>query len=282
VYYREPSYGTFSTNMNVEYFFGQPRNVHFSGVLMDMDRMKSSAEAKNNCWEKWVNFNKTSGRAMSAYEHLVPGKLFSTATEKAEGVSAVKALALANQQGQRTYTINQQNYQTALPQLTISNATKNEIRTAVEEGKIATVHQAPITHHGWTGEGYIILDPETGAGAYKLSGGADGGAVGLAIGHAVALMTLLALASLFAGAVVAQIFTPLFAVSLALIGAGFALLATAGAIHDEDIREVIVDAALGLIIAGIVTALGLSAAGQFMVGTVLGMVSAYVSNVILD
>jgi hypothetical protein len=37
------------------------------------------------------------------------------------------------------------------------------------------VHQAPITHHGWTGEGYIILDPETGAGAYKISGGADGG-----------------------------------------------------------------------------------------------------------
>jgi hypothetical protein len=132
VYYREPSYGTFATNMNVEYFFGQPRNVHFSGVLMDMDRMKSSAEAKNNCWEKWVNFNKATGSAMSAYEHLVPEKLFSTTIDKAEGVSAVKALALANQQGQRTYTINQQNYQTALPQLTISNATKNEIRTAVE------------------------------------------------------------------------------------------------------------------------------------------------------
>jgi hypothetical protein len=37
-----------------------------------------------------------------------------------------------------------------------------------------TVHQADITAHGWTGSGYIVLDPETGAGAYKISGGANG------------------------------------------------------------------------------------------------------------
>jgi hypothetical protein len=36
------------------------------------------------------------------------------------------------------------------------------------------VHQSPITQSGWTGTGYIITDPVTGAGAYKISGGANG------------------------------------------------------------------------------------------------------------
>lgn len=37
------------------------------------------------------------------------------------------------------------------------------------------MHQNPITYAGWTGAGYIITDPQTGAGAYKISGGSDGG-----------------------------------------------------------------------------------------------------------
>ena len=38
-----------------------------------------------------------------------------------------------------------------------------------------TAHQHPLNFHGWVGEGYIIIDPETGGGAYKISGGGNGG-----------------------------------------------------------------------------------------------------------
>tara|TARA_R110001599_G_scaffold233082_1_gene432261 strand:+ start:11684 stop:12124 length:441 start_codon:yes stop_codon:yes gene_type:complete len=41
------------------------------------------------------------------------------------------------------------------------------------------VHQSPISVNGWQGSGYSVLDPETGVGAYQISGGASGGALGL-------------------------------------------------------------------------------------------------------
>jgi len=52
-----------------------------------------------------------------------------------------------------------------------------DIRNALAAGKDVTVHQAPITQSGWTGSGYIITDPATGAGAYMISGGANGTAL---------------------------------------------------------------------------------------------------------
>ena len=38
-----------------------------------------------------------------------------------------------------------------------------------------TTHQSPISVNGWQGSGYSVLDPETGVGAYQISGGASGG-----------------------------------------------------------------------------------------------------------
>lgn len=50
-----------------------------------------------------------------------------------------------------------------------------EIRNSVNAGKVVTAYEQTINFNGWIGEGYIILDPETGAGAYKIAGGGNGG-----------------------------------------------------------------------------------------------------------
>ena len=50
-----------------------------------------------------------------------------------------------------------------------------------KEGKEGVTHTDQISVPGWTGEGYIITDPETGAGAYKISGGSNGGYLVLGI-----------------------------------------------------------------------------------------------------
>ena len=36
-------------------------------------------------------------------------------------------------------------------------------------------HESPVTIGGWTGAGYEIIDPQTGGGAYLISGSASGG-----------------------------------------------------------------------------------------------------------
>jgi hypothetical protein len=176
VYNRSPSYGTFSTEMNVSYLFGMPRNVFFSGVAMDVDQVSSNTESVDNCYEDWVAFNRSSGMRSSAYEHLIPERLFSTEEQPVEGVSTAKALALAMAQGQRVYTLTNDNAYN-LSQITIDSEARSEIQSAIQRGYEVTVHEAPLNVNGWEGSGYAIIDPENGVGAYKISGGASGGQI---------------------------------------------------------------------------------------------------------
>ena len=174
VSYRAPSYGVFTTTLETRYWFGLPRNVSFAGLSMDVDRAARQTVDKANNDENRINYNRATGVRYSAMEHLVPEQLFSTEDSQAQAISAVKAIALAGAEGQRIYTITRQNLNVALDQLTLHADTKTEIRHAVSAGMEVTTHQHPLNFHGWVGEGYIIIDPETGGGAYKISGGGNG------------------------------------------------------------------------------------------------------------
>jgi hypothetical protein len=151
---------------------------------MDVDRVFMHTEAKDADPAKKLAYLRQVGAAGSAFEHAVPERLFADPAKplddptQPQGISAVKALAIAAGQGQRIYTLNQQNqayHAGIVAGLGTDADTKAEIANALNAGMEVTVHQADITAHGWTGSGYIVLDPETGAGAYKISGGANGG-----------------------------------------------------------------------------------------------------------
>ena len=51
----------------------------------------------------------------------------------------------------------------------------HEIQSAIQVGKEVTFHERGINAHGFSGYGYIITDPETGAGAYMIEGKGNGG-----------------------------------------------------------------------------------------------------------
>jgi len=108
-------------------------------------------------------------------EHLVPEQMFSTDTQKAQGISAVKALAIASQQGQKIWTITESNLELALSKINLGVDTENDIRNSVYAGKVVTAHETQINLNGWIGEGYISFDPVTGSGAYQIAGGGNGG-----------------------------------------------------------------------------------------------------------
>src|SRR3989344_4011810 len=92
-----------------------------------------------------------------------------------QGFSAVKALQIAASQGQRIYHIKPQNQAQALPNLHLDGLAMQEITTALATGKEVIAHTDRISVPGWIGEGYILFDPVTGAGAYKITGGGNGG-----------------------------------------------------------------------------------------------------------
>ena len=96
VTYRQPSYGLYGVVGNVSYWFGQPRNISFNSMGMDIDRLGFSSEIKSNCHRSWVDFNKISSHRASAFEHIVPEQLLKSESGRVEGgISAVRALALA-------------------------------------------------------------------------------------------------------------------------------------------------------------------------------------------
>ncbi|MGI5308375.1 hypothetical protein [Rheinheimera sp. WS51] len=122
-----------------------------------------------------IDYIKGVGYRLSAMEHIVPEQMFSTEAKQAHGISAVKALAIASNQGQKIWQIDQRNLNVALAAINVDADIESEITAAVYAGKVATVHEAPVNFEGGTNVGYLLIDPNTGAGAYKISGGANGG-----------------------------------------------------------------------------------------------------------
>ena len=172
-----PSETIFATQLKVASMWGIPRSVSAGGLNMDADRLLGVVKAKDGNNDTVRQYMLNNGMTSSALEHSVPEQLFSTADNPAEGVSAVKALKIANDQGIPIYTVNQTNIATTLPQLQVSQEVKMDIQNAVNAGKVVTVSQTNINFKGWIGCGYIINNPETGAGAYMISGGLSGAAI---------------------------------------------------------------------------------------------------------
>lgn len=122
-------------------------------------------------------FKQMIGNRLSAMEHLIPEQMFSTEEAPAQGISAVKAIALASAQGQKIWTITRDNLDAALAAINLNAESETEILNSVNAGSIVTTHERSINFNGWVGEGYIIIDPTTGAGAYKIAGGGNGSEV---------------------------------------------------------------------------------------------------------
>jgi transglutaminase-like putative cysteine protease len=171
------SFGTFSTNVQGVYSWGVLRQAKLTGMMMDIDRISATSVDNDNNSQNWVNFNASQGARMSANEHLVPEQFFNDqniTTKNVNGVSAIKALQMGASQGQKIYTIDNNNISTVLPRISHGSDIIQDIQNAVAAGKVVTISQTKVTVSGWSGSGYIIFDPTTGAGAYMIGGGADG------------------------------------------------------------------------------------------------------------
>lgn len=173
--YRVPSIGMFSLSLNTNESFGIPISATPKGMMLDVDRLVLAAFSKDGNIDSVKRYMLSSGVNSSTLEHVVPELIFSTATNQVQGISAIKTLQYANDQGIPIYVINQSNINTLLPQLQLNGDVKTDIQNAVNAGKIVTVQKEYVTYNGWTGCGYIIIDPTTGAGAYKISDGLNGG-----------------------------------------------------------------------------------------------------------
>ena len=94
---------------------------------------------------------------------------------QSQEISTVKALQLANAQGQQIYKIDSTNIDEVLPKLHLSSDILQDIQLAVNAGGYVITHTDNVSVPGWTGAGYAIINPLTGSDAYFISGGENGG-----------------------------------------------------------------------------------------------------------
>ena len=169
-----PSETIFASTVNTSYVWGIPRTISRGGLVMDADRILSFVRALDGDLKRAKQYVLLSGMQSSALEHAVPEQFVSTTDTVVEGISAVKALKLANDEGIPLYSVTQTNIANVLPQLQLKEQDKQDIKDLVGAGKEVIISKTNITYRGWTGCGYIALDPETGAGGYMISGGLSG------------------------------------------------------------------------------------------------------------
>jgi len=187
LYQPVPMAGTFGYEPYQRTLFGLNRGIEVNVLYMNV-RTAQAIKDKTGNSGKAKQLMLQIGMLGSALESGVPEQMLTdlNSTTRPDGFSTAKALIMAMQQGQRVYTITQQNQATALSALHLDSLAISEIRDALASGKEVTTHTDQLTVPGFIGSGYAIIDPVAGDGIYKISGGKNGGQIGLAAGAAAA------------------------------------------------------------------------------------------------
>lgn len=187
---RQPSFGMFSTRIDPIYSWGVPKRVSFRGVEVDIDAALSSLVVMDGSASKRVQMAQMMGAVASSLEHEIPEVYLSASGSTARGASAISVLGAAVAAGQTLLSVDSHNAATAIPVLQHSSEVIADVRQAVQAGQRVLISQRPATVGNWTGSGYIIEDPLTGSGAYRISGGANGGSMDSEIGEGMAVLGL--------------------------------------------------------------------------------------------
>jgi hypothetical protein len=175
--------GSVGYEPNVDTFFGLPRAITPGGVALNIPIINVVGTDSTDATKK-KDYLLQIGILSSALEHAVPEQMFADQdpnTPAPDAFSAVKAISKAGAQGQRIYHLTPANRNTTLPNIHHDSATNSEISSALSVGKEVITHTSAVSVPGYSGAGYIIFDPITGEGAYKISGGQSGGFFGFAL-----------------------------------------------------------------------------------------------------
>lgn len=169
----------------VKYMFNVPVEVKGGSFFIDVDHDVFAVTSLEGKKENEIAYMMNTGVLGSSMEHVIHEQIF-----QIPAVSSIKILTEASERGIPIYSISKDNID-KLSEINVSSSVKNDIRNAVNSGKVVTIPKQEITYYDWEGTGYIVMDPETGAAGYMISGGLAGGSVAIDVG--VTLIGLIAL-----------------------------------------------------------------------------------------
>lgn len=150
--------------------FGSAVDVVNTGMNVDVRRYIVSAVSRTGDRIQERNYVVSTGTFGSLAENTIFEQMHET-----PAVSAIRLIAEANNRDIPLFIIDETNVDTMVPQLDVSSAVVTDIRNAVAAGKQVITPQQDMSFFDWNGVGYVVLDLDTGAAAYLISGGLAGG-----------------------------------------------------------------------------------------------------------
>jgi len=155
--------------VTVTYDFGQPQTFEWKGLVIDADKAGFRPISVHGDSGRQKDFNILNGANGSILENRIIEDLYN-----AEAVSAVKIIQLAKDMSVPICRITE-SIEADCPLLDVSDTVRSDVASAVADGHVVTIPEHDITYLAWSGIGYIDMNPETGKGAYIISGGHNGG-----------------------------------------------------------------------------------------------------------
>lgn len=210
-----PVFGTYGNEPNINYLFGLPINISKGGVSLNI---YTTRQIMNNDLKQQTRtlFNQYIGINTSSLEHSIPEQQFVNDNNQVEAVSSIKALRKAMEAGQKIYQIDSNNA-SQISNLHFHPDTIGDITNAINAGYVVISHSDNISVQGWTGAGYIIMNPFTGDASFKITGGSNGGfLIALFFVILVAIFLVIAAAPflLLAGGAVFVVVVPMLVAAL--------------------------------------------------------------------
>ena len=167
---RDLSVGIVGFGVNVVYTFNRPSELNESGIFLDIGHDVHSVVSYDNNTENEKLFMLQAGIYASAMEHGVLEQVTGV-----ESVSTIKIFQYAEENNIPIHYVTKENISSELDMLEISDQVKKEISSAVNAGKTVIIPEQEVSVNQWSGVGYMVLDTETFACGYMISGGLAGG-----------------------------------------------------------------------------------------------------------
>ncbi|TXH66063.1 MAG: hypothetical protein E6Q88_12820, partial [Lysobacteraceae bacterium] len=183
---RRPSVGAFAIPLEVTYFFGIPRTGFYVGQSTDI---KSDNIAIANSDPQKRRLMVIQYGAQGSFNESLTWDLMLRG-QPGYGMSASSMLLRANELRTPIHIITQDNLSAILPKLQLSADAESEIAHSVSSGLVAIVPEREYRDNRSAGAGYVILDPDSGAGLYRIDGGLNGAITVGCIAKAVSLELL--------------------------------------------------------------------------------------------
>ncbi|NOU13828.1 MAG: transglutaminase domain-containing protein, partial [Methylococcaceae bacterium] len=170
-HYQLPSHTLAGSPLTVRYLFGIARSASYNSRIMDAREDLITAVHNDGDAEQKRRFVLALGYVGSYLEAGIYDQAF--LMDPGHSMSSITALKAASEKGVAIYSIDAANA-ASLNQIVTDPDDLQAMRNAVAAGLRVTTAQRDITVDNFTGLGYILEDPKTGAAAYIISGGRNG------------------------------------------------------------------------------------------------------------